>query len=236
MSFDQPTMHDQPSGATDIGGPHLDGNVPPNPEWETVEAPPAGVEFDDPDSEWLIEDNHKELRLRIPTAVLLVLLLAASGFWGGAALQKHHAKTTAATGAAATRAAFAGAAAARGGFGGTGATGGTGTGTAGGAATAATSGLVTEVQGNIVYVTDTTGALVKVTTSPTTTITRSSHNLADGLQTGDTVTVRGTKAADGSVTATAIIATAQGVQGLATGGAGGFSRTGGAGGGTGAGG
>jgi hypothetical protein len=236
MSLDPPTMHDAPSGATDVDGAHLDANGPPTTDWETVEVPPTGVAFDDPDSEWLIEDNHKELRLRVPTAVLLVLLLAASGFWGGAALQKHHTKTTAATGAAATRAAFAGAAGARTGFGGAGATGGTGTGTGTGAAAAATSGLVTEVEGNVVYVTDTTGALVKVITSPTTTITRTSNNLADGLQTGDTVIVRGTKAADGSVTATALIATAAGVQGVATGGAGGFSRSGGTGGGAGAGG
>ena len=119
--------------------------------------------FDDPDSEWIIEDQHKDVRLRIPTAVLVVLLIAAVGFWGGAALQKHHGSTGAVAGSASARAAFANAASGRTGFGSQAAGGFSGTAGAATAAGAATTGLVTEVQGNTVYVTDDTGALVKVT-------------------------------------------------------------------------
>ena len=55
----------------------------------------------------------------------------------------------------------------------------------------------------------------------------------DEAKTGDTVTVRGAKAADGTITATSIIATAKGVQGASSGGSlagGGGAQGGGAGG------
>jgi hypothetical protein len=208
----------------EISPSEIEGTDPPTTEMPVEGPPPEGVAFDDPDSEWIVEDHGKSVRLRIPTAVLVVLLIAACGFWGGASLQKHHTKSTVASGSAAARAAFATGAAGRTGAFGAGAFGAAGGGTAG-AAAPATSGLVTEVQGSTVYVTDQSGALVKVAVGPTTTVTRTSNSTDGGLQTGDTVTVRGTKGADGTVTATAIIATAMGVQApTGAGGGTGFGR------------
>jgi hypothetical protein len=216
MSYDRPTM---PYQDLEISSSEIEGGDPRTTEMPAGGPPPDGVAFDDPDSEWIVEDQRKDVRLRIPTAVLVVLLIAACGFWGGAALQKHHSKSTTVGATASARAAFASGATGRTGFAGAGATNpaGAGAATGAGATGAATSGLVTDVQGSTVYVTDQTGALIKVAVGATTTITRTSNSTDGGLQTGDTVVVRGAKAADGTVTATAIVATAKGVQGLSSG-------------------
>jgi hypothetical protein len=210
---DHPTL---PYPDFEVPAPDVDGDRLPSAGGVAGDAPPEPVAFDDPDSEWMIEDQHKDVRLRIPTAVLVVLLIAAVGFWGGAALQKHHGSTGAVAGSASARAAFANASG-RSGFGAQAAGGFSGTAGAATAAGAATTGLVTEVQGNTVYVTDDTGALVKVTVNASSSIRRTSSGLDGGLQTGDTVIVRGAKAADGTITATSIIATAKGAQGSSPG-------------------
>jgi hypothetical protein len=176
---------------------------------------------DDPDDDWSTGQTRKGLRLHAPTAVLLGLIVLAGGFWGGAVAEKHHSgspsSSSASSALANLRAAARGAAgsgAGASGLGGTGAGGtgaGGGLGAGGGAAGAATAGIVTGVEGNILYVTDAAGNLVKVAVGPTATVTRTAKSSLTGLQTGDTVVVQGTTGTGGTVTATSVRATAQGV-------------------------
>jgi hypothetical protein len=220
----------------------------PMPEAVTEPVPEVGVAGEpiqdvdllhpeDLDDEWPVEAPKRGLRLRIPTAALVGLLILAGGFWGGAVAEKHHSGSSGGTSS------LAAALAQR--FGANGATGGTGrAGTGTGAAAggflggagggSATAGIVTGVQGNTLYVTDASGNLVKVTVGPSVSVTRTASTPLAGLQTGDTVVVSGTKAANGTITATAVRDVAKGTSvggGGGTGGAGG--GFGGAGGGTG---
>jgi hypothetical protein len=165
---------------------------------------------------WPEQSTKKGLRASWPIAVLVALLLVIGGVGLGAYLQRSHSTTsTAATG----HAGFAGfggaaAAAAAGGAGGAGA--------AGGAATSdVTSGTVTDIIGNTLYVTNSSGNLVKVIVSSTTTVDRDAASTLSGLKPGDTVTVQGPTAKNGSVSAASISATAKGVT-VAGGGFGGF--------------
>ncbi len=197
--------------------------VPPDPTEQYIHP-------DDPDDEWAVAPTGRGVRVRVITGALLVLAVLAGGFWGGVVAEKHHggsnSASTAASALASRFAALRGGAAS-----GSGAS--TFSGAGGRAATAgATTGLVTEVQGNILYVTenDAAGTLVKVTVGPSTTVTRTAKSSLSGLQQGDTVIVTGTKAASGTVSATAIRATGQGVTaGGGTGSGGGFGGGSGAG-------
>lgn len=169
---------------------------------------------DDPDDEWSTARVRSGVRMHVPTAVLLAMVVLAGGFWGGAVAQKHHAASSASSTAsalasrlAAARGAGAGTAG-RAGFTGAGGFAGAG----GGGAGSAAAGIVTGVQGNILFVTDaTTGNLIKVVVGPAVSVTRTAKSSLTGLQTGDTVVVQGTKAANGNVTATAVRATGQDV-------------------------
>ncbi len=193
---------------------------PPPPPPVPPLAPPAPVEFqplppppiedgyvDDIDEEWV---NQAPKGLRIPPliGILVLVLFAVSGFWGGAVLQKHHDKSTrtTATGATGTGAAGAGAAARRaaaggaGGFGGFGGAGGAG----GGAAAGRTIGTVSDVEGSTVFVTDASGAIVKINLAPATKITKTTSGTAADIQLGQSVIVTGAKGTDGSTAAATV--------------------------------
>jgi len=164
------------------------------------------------------EDDEPEFtprprrRAHALTFILGGALLIAAGFYGGVLLQKHedHGSTAATTTAARTRA-LAGA------TGGT-ATGGAGTGTggrggfagfgaggAGGAGGGAVTGTVKLVDGSNVYVTDTSGNVVKVLTGASSTLTKTDPATTKDIAPGNTVIVRGTQNSDGSYTATTLI-------------------------------
>ncbi len=90
---------------------------------------------------------------------------------------------------------------------------------------------MTDVIGKTLYVTSTSGSLVKVTLAPSTAITRNSKSTLSNLKVGDSVVVSGVKAGNGQLTASSISATAAGVSaggGLAGlfGGGGGTGATG----------
>ena len=154
------------------------------------------------------------------TIGLLVLVFAAGAFWLGVVTEKHSLSSTVATNAATTaRAGRTGAAA-------TGATGAA----AGGGGGGATVGQVKLIDGSNIYVTDSTGNVVKVATTPDSQITVTTSGTAKDVKPGDTVLVTGTTGDDGTVTATAV--RDQGAGGAGFGGFGG--RRGAAGGGTGA--
>ena len=131
---------------------------------------------------------------------LLVLLIAGGGIWGGAALQRSQGSST---GTSSFASAFASRLAAPGGT--SGARG------FGGGSTAAATGTVTEVKGSTLYVTNASGNLVEVTLLPSTTVTRNAKTTLSGLTPGDTVVVQGTTAKNGTVSASSVAATAQGV-------------------------
>jgi hypothetical protein len=187
-----------------------------------VPAPP----YDDADDEPEFQPRPRR-RAHVLTFALGAALLIAAGFLGGVLLQKHedHGSTSAAGNG---RARFAALANGTGTATGT-ATGGTGTGTgtggtgtagagAGGAGTGrgfgggfggagggGVSGTVKLVDGKNVYVTDTSGNVVKVATNAGSTLTKTDPATTTDVAPGDIVTVRGTPNSDGSYTATSLI-------------------------------
>jgi hypothetical protein len=165
------------------------------------------------DDEWPVRARRAGVRMRLPTAILLALLVCAGGAWAGSELQKHSGSSGSASGSANAASAFsafrarAGAGAGpgfgrgAGGFGGGGGAGGGGF----------TAGTLTAIQGNVVYLTSSSGSLVKVKLQPTTTITRTSKAVKGGLKLGDTIIVTGSTGPGGTISATRLTATARGV-------------------------
>ncbi|GLW68561.1 hypothetical protein Kpho02_08600 [Kitasatospora phosalacinea] len=94
----------------------------------------------------------------------------------------------------------------------------------GGAAGGFTRGTVKSVEGSTVYLTDANGNTVKVTTQDSTKVTTTKEGKVGDLQPGQTVTVLGSKGADGSYSATQL------TEGNAAGGFGGRGAGGGTGG------
>lgn len=168
-----------------------------------TDTPPLrpAIHPEDPDDEWVTPANSgRVFRVRYLTGGLLLLAAISGGFWGGVVAEKHHGNGTPATAARANR--FA---AARG----------SGAGAFGRPARssgAATAGLVIDVSGTTLTISDANGNIVRVTLGPATPITRTANVGPSGLQIGDTVVVTGTTAGSGSVTATAVMATAAGTK------------------------
>ncbi|WP_051732292.1 DUF5666 domain-containing protein [Kitasatospora phosalacinea] len=170
-------------------------------------------------------------KLPWPTLVLAGCVIAVLSFAGGVWYQKDDG-----TGATGNRAGapnsgqrFPGGT--RGGYGGYGGqTGGAGGGQApGGAAGGFTRGTVKSVDGSTVYLTEANGTTVKITTGDSTKVTTTKEGKVGDLQPGQTVTVVGSKAGDGSYSATQL------TEGGAPGGFGGRSGGNGGSGGSGAG-
>jgi flagellar hook assembly protein FlgD len=90
------------------------------------------------------------------------------------------------------------------------------------AASKETTGTVTDIVGRTLYVTNSSGSLVAVRVSSSTTVDRNASTTLTGLKPGDTVTVQGTKEKNGSVEATSISDTEKGVTSTGLGGGGAF--------------
>ena len=73
----------------------------------------------------------------------------------------------------------------------------------------AVAGVVTDVIGRTLYVTTSTGALVKVEVSSTTRVTRTSTTSLAGLVAGNSVSVQGSTSTGGVIEATSVTATGQ---------------------------
>jgi hypothetical protein len=142
------------------------------------------------------------------SAALATVITCAAGFYAGIRVEKSQLSTTAAaatpsaTGAAGARTGAAtGAAGGAGGFagrfGGGGAAGGGGGGNA-------SLGTISSVNGNTVYLTDTTGNTVKVTLSGTTKLTKSLGVAKSALHPGDSVVIQGVKNSSGTLVATSV--------------------------------
>ena len=74
-----------------------------------------------------------------------------------------------------------------------------------------TTGTVTVISGKTLFLTSSSGAIVKVKLTPKTTYTRTAKTASTGLEPGDTAIVQGSKNAAGVTVATSVTATAKGV-------------------------
>jgi hypothetical protein len=154
------------------------------------------------------------------TSVLAGVVVAALLFAGGL-LVGHATSASAAAppaGLAGGARAFAGGGAGGAGAGGGGLGAGGGAGRAGGAGGGFTAGQIASVSGSTLTVTKADGSTVTVTTTPSTTVTQTTQSGVSALKVGETVTVVGPAAADGSVAAQRI---SSGTGGLGAGGRGG---------------
>lgn len=162
------------------------------------------VLFGGESEEWPERAQLKGYRAPWLVTVLMALLLLVGGLWVGAFLQRGHSSSTT-TSASSLASRFAAGLAA------------TSTG-ASSASSQVTSGTVTDIIGNTLYVTNSSGALVAVKMSSTTTVDRNAATSLSSLKPGDTVTVEGPTAKNGSVSATSVSATAKGVTSIGFGG------------------
>jgi hypothetical protein len=197
------------------------------------------------EDEWLDEPEQlpRRPRRRLLTPVPLALfaaLLVACGFIGGVLVQKGQGATAAASGAGASGGfasrlaalkgaapgAGAGAAGGAGSAGGSGSRGGAGAFPGfGGSGGDVTTGEVAYVRGDTLYVTDSQGNTVKVNASAAAKVTKTVSTKAKSIHPGSTVVVLGSKAGDGSISATSI-SVSSAASGSATGsGASSSSRT-----------
>jgi hypothetical protein len=174
----------------------------------------APIEPADEDLDLLAESNRRPGRL---TITLIAAILAGVAFGGGVLVQKHYGGTTAAAAGLGTAGAggfnrnlAGGVPGGYGNFGGAGAGAAGGAQAGGGAAAAADSpsvvGTVVKVSGTTVTVKNFAGKLITVKVPAGTTISLSSTLTLTGLKAGTSVSVVGTAAADGSVTASAVTA------------------------------
>jgi hypothetical protein len=142
------------------------------------------------------------------TILLIAGILAVVAFGGGVLAQKHYGGTTSASGPVGLGQNFPGGPPGAGGAG-FGETGQAGGGRASGAAAADTPsvvGTVVKVSGTTVTVKNLGGKTVTVKVPAATAISLSSTLSLTGLKAGTTISVVGTTAADGSVTASAVTA------------------------------
>jgi hypothetical protein len=183
-------------------------------------APRAGMPVESTraldDALWPAQARGRRINLAPLTTLLSVALIALLGLWGGAELQKHQGGSSTSAAAAGPAAGFA-----RRFGGGTGAGSATGTGAATGGATV---GTVTVISGKTLYLTSSSGAIVKATLTGSTTYSRNAKATKASLKPGDTAIVEGAKNSAGVVVATSVSATAKGVTSTAGGFPGGLGQ------------
>jgi hypothetical protein len=168
--------------------------------------PPNPIELDDdlvpitdiePDPA-LVDELQRRRAVTPLTRSLLVLVIAGGAFLGGVLVERSQVKTTSSSalpsGVPANIAALFGGAR----------TSTTVAGADGTTGASSTFGTVKLVDGTNVYVSDAQGNIVKVTTNATTKITTSQPASITKLKPSTSVIVQGTKAADGTVSATSI--------------------------------
>ncbi len=185
----------------------------PGPLHEPLPEPPSPDRPEDvlalpPDARDISAELAAPPRRRLPwgTLLLAACVVAALGFTGGVLVGKQRPDSggtgfSAARGGGAAGGAGRAAAAAGRTFGGRGAG---GSGGAAGTSGGLTVGTVKLVDGSTVYVSDPQGDIVKVTTGKSTTVSTTATGKVSDLKPGQTVTVRGTSAPSGDLTATTI--------------------------------
>ena len=188
---------------------------------------PGDLPAEPPDAHDVATEIAAPPRRKLPWLPLLIVAGAISGaaFAGGALVEKHNTSGTAGAASAfaklgsSSAASGAGAAtkgtgaAAGGGFG----AGGTAAGGATGGAT--TTGTVKVVEGDTIYLSTSSGNIVKVTAGSSTSVSVAKAGSVSQLLPGQTVTVQGTTDSSGAVAATSV--TQSGTTGTGTGAGGG---------------
>ena len=140
------------------------------------------------------------------TLVLCAGIVSAAGFAAGA-LTEHQQNPDGSGGRSFSASAFASARAAAGGGGLGGGAGGT-TGT--GAGTGATTGTVLLVDGDTIYLTESSGTVVKVVTGKSTPVLVNGAGTVADLKVGQSVSVRGVPDSSGDLAATSVTETGTG--------------------------
>ena len=165
------------------------------------------VDIDEIEPDESLLTDLRKTRITTPTTrVLLVLIVLGGGFLGGALVDRWQRPSSSATSNLSSlisqfRRGAAGGSGGSGAAGGAAALGFPGAGGAG----APTIGTVKLVDGNNVYIQDTAGDDIKVTTDPSTKVTVSKPGTVKGLTVGATITVAGKASTDGtSIAATTI--------------------------------
>jgi hypothetical protein len=177
---------------------------------------------DEQESEWPEDESELPRRPRrrlltpIPLALLAVLLIAC-GFIAGVLVQKGQGGPASPSGGASGGfpsglAALKGAVPGTGGAGETGSSGGSGAqgggrafpGIGGAGSGGVTTGEVAYVRGNTLYVTDSQGNTVKVNAAAGSKVTKTVNTKAKSIHPGATVVVLGSKAKNGSISASSI--------------------------------
>ena len=130
------------------------------------------------------------------TLALLVLVVGAGAYYLGVVTEKHSLPATTTTSSRSARTAATSTAATP--------TGAAQSGAAGGGGGGPTIGAVKLIDGANIYVTDQTGNVVKVATTPDSQITITSTGTAKDVKPGDAVLVTGPTGDDGTITATAV--------------------------------
>jgi hypothetical protein len=136
---------------------------------------------------------HRRRKLPRLTLALSVALVGACAFIGGAEAQKHLGSSSSSSNSASNASSFASRFR-------NGATRTGGSTFAGGA----TIGTVTAIKGSTLYVTDTSGNTVKVTTSAATQVSKTVSGTVKSVLPGNTVVIRGSAAKNGTIAATTI--------------------------------
>ncbi len=173
-----------------------DGTLAADPEPDAIEAATPWLE----DLDELPPRPRRRLLSPAPLA-LLGVLLTACGFIAGVLVEKGQGGSSFSSpaGAFASRLRAAASGARRGG------TSAASTGFPGlGSGARPTSGTVAYLAGGTLYLTDSEGATVKVKTSAATSVSKTSSTSVHAIRPGETVTVTGSTAGDGTVTAEAI--------------------------------
>lgn len=172
---------------------------------------PEDILAEPPDARDISAELNAPPRPQLPWLTLLLSggLVAGLAFAGGALVEKSQNRDTSSAQRSPATAARGGAAGStqRQGFGAAqGAQSGQrqGAGAGPGAAGGLTIGTVKLVDGSTLYVTDTQGNVVKVTTAGSTQVTEAKSGKVSDLQPGQTVTVRGSQNASGDVAATTV--------------------------------
>jgi hypothetical protein len=136
---------------------------------------------------------------------LLAMLLIACGFIGGVLVEKGQGGSSPSTASGAAASLASRFRALRGGTGSTGGSGIAGGSSSSGAGfTRPTAGTVAYLAGSTLYVTNSEGNTVKVTTSAATSVTKTVRTSVKGIHPGEAVTITGTSGSDGAISAESI--------------------------------
>ena len=177
---------------------------------------PEDILAEPPDARDIAAELAAPPRRKLPWLSLLLAagVIAAGSFAGGALVEKNNGGGSSSAASAFAKLRSGAGASGAGGFSrggatgsGTGAAGGAGGfggGFGGGAAGGATTGTVKLVDGSTIYVTNSSGNIVKVTTGGSTTVSIAKSGTVSQIQPGQTVTVRGTTDSSGDVAATSV--------------------------------